>query len=77
MGFGANLFFVFILIPGTLILFIVWALTQNKQIGRLLLFGWLGVFALAFLSITARYFTEKRQLQVYYNEGWETKFLCD
>ena len=62
MGFGANLFFVFILIPGTLIMLITWIFTRSKQIGRLLLFGWLGVFALAVLSIIVRYFTEKKQL---------------
>lgn len=63
MGFGANLFFVFILIPGTLIMLIVWLFTRSKQIGRLLILGWASVFGLAALSIAMQFFTEKKQLQ--------------
>ncbi|GGI49278.1 hypothetical protein GCM10011425_04900 [Mucilaginibacter galii] len=63
MGFGANLFFVFILIPGTLIMLIAWIFTRNIQIGRLLLFGWACVIALVILDIVVRVFTEKKQLE--------------
>jgi len=62
MGFGANLLFIFILIPGTLIMLIAWIFTRNIQIGRLLLFGWTCVIALAILGTVVSFFTEKKQL---------------
>lgn len=63
MGFGFNLFFVFILIPLTGILLVTWLLTRKKLFGKTLGLIWLCIFGLAFLSGTIRWLTEKKELK--------------
>lgn len=49
MGFGFNLFFIFILLPLSGILFILWIATQKKLFGQLLGMVWAGVISLIVL----------------------------
>jgi hypothetical protein len=51
MGFGFNLFFVFLLLPATAILLIVWALTKRQVFGKTLGIIWIGVICLVILSL--------------------------
>lgn len=50
MGFGFNLGFIFIVLPLTAILLIIWAITKNKAFGIVLGIIWGGVFGLVILS---------------------------
>lgn len=70
MGFGFNLFFIFILVPLTGILLIAWLLSRKLWIGRILGFIWLGVFGLALLSGINQWLTSKTKLDRddYYGE---------
>jgi hypothetical protein len=70
MGFGFNLFFVFILVPLTGILLIAWLLSRKLWIGKILGFIWLGIFGLALLSGIAQWLTSKPKLDKddYYGE---------
>ena len=63
MGFGFNLFFVFILIPLTGILLVTWLLTRKKIIGKTLGIIWLGIFGLMILSGTVQWLTAKTVLE--------------
>ncbi len=70
MGFGFNLFFVFILVPLTGILLIAWLLSGKPWIGKILGAIWLGVFGFALLSGIAQWLTSKTELDKddYYGE---------
>ena len=70
MGFGFNLFFIFILVPLTGILLIIWLLSRKILIGKILGIIWLGIFGLAFLSGIAQWLTAKTVLdkEDYYGE---------
>ena len=70
MGFGFNLFFVFILVPLTGILLVTWLLTRKKIFGKTLGLIWLGIFGLAFLSGIAQWLSAKTLLEKkdYYGE---------
>jgi hypothetical protein len=70
MGFGFNLFFIFILVPLTGILLIAWLLFKKKWIGKILGFIWLGIFGLALLSGIGQWLTSKTELDKkdYYGE---------
>ena len=70
MGFGFNLFFVFILVPLTGILLVTWLLTRKKIFGKTLGLIWLGIFGLVFLSGIAQWLTAKTELKKkdYYGE---------
>ena len=63
MGFGFNLFFIFILVPLTGILLIVGLLTKKRLIGKMLGFIWLGIFGLLFLSVIIQWFNSKTELE--------------
>ena len=63
MGFGFNLFFVFILVPLTGILLVTWLLTRNKIFGKTLGLIWLGIFGLTFLSGIAQWLSAKILLE--------------
>lgn len=63
MGFGFNLFFVFILVPLTGILLVTWLLTRKKIIGKTLGIIWLGIFGLMILSGTVQWLTDKTVLE--------------
>lgn len=70
MGFGFNLFFIFILVPLTGILLITWFLSRKLLIGKMLGFIWLGIFGLVLLSGIIRWLTSKTELDKddYYGE---------
>lgn len=70
MGFGFNLFFIFILVPLTGILLIAWLLSRKLWIGKILGFIWLGIFGLALLSGIIQWLTSKTELDKddYYGE---------
>ena len=53
MGFGFNLFFIFILVPLTGILLIAWLLSRKL---------WIGIFGLALLSGIVQWLTSKTEL---------------
>lgn len=70
MGFGFNLFFIFILVPLTGILLIAWLQFKKNWIGKILGFIWLGIFGLALLSGIGQWLTSKTELDKkdYYGE---------
>ncbi|WP_222535427.1 hypothetical protein [Pedobacter polysacchareus] len=51
MGFGFNLFFIFILIPLTIILLIAWLATKKNIYGKAVGFIWMGVVGLVMISL--------------------------
>ncbi len=59
MGFGFNLFLIFILLPVTAILLLLWLLTRKFLFGHALATLWLGVFVLMLLSVLIQFFTSK------------------
>lgn len=63
MGFGFNLFFVFILVPLTGFLLLTWLLTRKLIFGKILGLIWLGIFGLVFLSRTIQWLTAKKELK--------------
>jgi hypothetical protein len=70
MGFGFNLFFIFILVPLTGILLIAWLLSRKRLVGKILGLIWLGIFGLILLSGVTRWLTSKKELSKgdYYGE---------
>ena len=62
MGFGFNLFFIFILVPLTGLLLILWLLTRKKRIGRFLATMWLWIIGLIILISTINWLTSKTVL---------------
>lgn len=70
MGFGFNLFFIFILVPLTGIFLIAWLLSRKLLIGKILGVIWLGIFGLVLLSGVVRWLTSKTELEKddYYGE---------
>lgn len=54
MGFGFNLFFVFILVPLTGILLVIWLVTRKKIFGKTVGLIWLGISGLGLLSGTVQ-----------------------
>ena len=63
MGFGFNLGFIFIILPLTGILLLVWAITRNKIFGKTLGFIWLGIIGLIIFSLTVQTLTAKKELK--------------
>ena len=63
MGFGFNLFFVFILVPLTAILLLIWLFSGKKLFGKTLGVIWLGIFGLIFFSMTIKCLTSKTELK--------------
>ena len=64
MGFGFNLFVIFILVPLTGLLLLIWLVTGKKVFGKILGLIWLGIFGLFFLGaiIIIHFFPHKREL---------------
>lgn len=54
VGFGFNLFFVFILLPLTFILLLVWSISGKVIFGKITLILWLGLIGLVVLSGAVR-----------------------
>ena len=63
MGFGFNLFFVFILVPLIGILLVIWLVTRKKIFGKTVGLIWLGIFGLALFSGTVQWLTAKTELK--------------
>jgi hypothetical protein len=70
MGFGFNLFFVFILVPLTGILLLTWLFTKKKFFGIILGIIWIAILGLAVFSVTSQTLTSKKELKKndYYGE---------
>ena len=70
MGFGFNLFFIFILLPLVGILLTAWLISRKRLFGEMLGFICLGMFGLVLLSGILRWFTSKTELdkEDYYGE---------
>ena len=70
MGFGFNLFFIFILLPLTGILLLIWLFSNKKIFGKTLGVIWFGIFGLIILSIAIQTLTAKKELEKddYYGE---------
>uniref|UniRef100_UPI0040499BD0 hypothetical protein n=1 Tax=Flavobacterium sp. TaxID=239 RepID=UPI0040499BD0 len=62
MGFGFNLFFVFVLVPLTGIILVSWFVTKKKVLGRTLGILWLIIFILAMFSGLVQTLTAKKKL---------------
>ena len=62
MGFGFNLFFIFLLAPITGILLIVWLLSKKLLIGKILVKIWLGIFSLVMLVTIVNWLISKTEL---------------
>ena len=63
MGFGFNLFVIFVLLPLSVILLAVWIFSKNKIFGKTLGFIWLGIVGLIIFSLTAQILTAKKELK--------------
>ncbi|HEV7379973.1 MAG TPA: hypothetical protein VGN64_09285 [Dyadobacter sp.] len=63
MGFGFDLFFIFILIPLTAIGLIAWLSTRNITFGETIMLIWLGVFGIVILAGTIQWLTAKTELR--------------
>jgi hypothetical protein len=62
MGFGFNLGFIFIILPLTGILLIIWALTRKKIFGKTLGLIWFALIGLVIFSLTIQWLTAKTEL---------------
>ncbi|KQR94450.1 hypothetical protein ASG01_00755 [Chryseobacterium sp. Leaf180] len=63
MGFGFNLFVIFVVLPLSVILLSVWIFSKNKIFGKTLGFIWLGIVGLIIFSLTAQTLTAKKELK--------------
>ena len=63
MGFGFNLFFVYILIPLTGVSLVVWLITRKTVLGKVTGMIWLGVLGLVMLSGLVKWLTSKTTLE--------------
>ena len=63
MGFGFNLFYVFILVPLTAILLLIWLISGKFIVGKTLGLIWLGIFGLVTLSLIIQLLTAKKVLK--------------
>jgi len=63
MGFGFSLLFIFILLPATGMLLVIWLLTRKKVFGEALGLIWLGMLGLTFFLIIIHWLTAKTELK--------------
>ena len=67
MGFGFNLFFVFIVIPLLLlftgVLSVTWLLTRKKIFGKIITVLWLGIFGLACVFMLLQWLGSEKELK--------------
>jgi hypothetical protein len=63
MGFGFNLFFIFILVPATIILLLIWLFSKKQIFGKTLGIIWLSIFGLALFSYIIQTLTAKKELK--------------
>ncbi len=66
----AFLFFLFVLVPTTAILALLWLITKQTAWGKVIRFMWLSLFGLILLGLIIRFFTSKKELSEkdYYGE---------
>ena len=74
MGFGFNLFFVFLLIPLTVILLVIWLLTRKNFFGNVIGFVWVGIFGFMFFGLTVHWLTTKKELK---EKDYYGKYIID
>ena len=63
MGFGFNLFFIFVLIPLTIILLIAWLVTRKNIYGKAAGFIWLRIVGLVIISLIIHAALAKKTLK--------------
>lgn len=63
MGFGFNLFFIFVLLPLSGGLLLIWLLSKKAAYGKILGILWLGILALICLSAIIQVFTTKMKVR--------------
>ena len=63
MGFGFNLGFIFLLLPLTGILLLVWVFSGKKLLGKTFGFIWLGIIGLIVFSWIIQVLTAKKELK--------------
>jgi hypothetical protein len=70
MGFGFSLFFIFILLPLTGILLLIWLLTRKKVFGKILALIWSCIIGSVFFLGIVHWFTSKKEIKKkdYYRE---------
>jgi hypothetical protein len=70
MGFGFNLGMIFIILPLTIILLLIWLISRKKIFGKTLLIIWGGIIGLVVLSTTLNWIFSKKELtkKDYYGE---------
>ena len=62
MGFGFNLFIIFIVLPISILLVIIWLLTKKQILGKTLKYIWFGIIGLVIFSLTVQWLTAKTKL---------------
>ena len=63
MGFGFNLFVMFILVPLTVILLLIWLFSGKRLFGKTIGLIWLGIIGLIVFSMTINWLTSKTELE--------------
>ena len=63
MGFGFNLFFIFILVPATIILLLIWLFSKKQIFGKTLGIIWLSIFSLVLFSYIVQSLTSKKEIK--------------
>lgn len=70
MGFGFNLLMVFVILPLTMLLLLMWLISKKRIIGKVLFVMSAGIFGLVFLATLMNLLTSKKVLDKndYYGE---------
>lgn len=63
MGFGFNLFFIFVLLPLSGGLLLIWLISRNVAFGKMLGFLWLCILGLICISAVIQIFTTKMKVR--------------
>lgn len=62
MGFGFNLLFVFIIVPLTALLFIIWAISKKSIFAKIIGIIWTAIIGIVILSLIISTLTQKKLL---------------
>ena len=74
MGFGFNLFFIFIIVPLTAITLLIWLVTGRKSLGKSVLYTVLGICVFVIFLMTVRFLTAKTVLK---KDDFYGKYVID
>ncbi|PTM03699.1 MAG: hypothetical protein DA405_09715, partial [Bacteroidetes bacterium] len=74
MGFGFNLGLIFIVLPLTAVLLLIWLITRKKVFRVVLILIWSGLLGLIFLSSLLRPFFNKIELD---RENYTGEYIID